>query len=247
MQQQTYEIAKFLADRYEAEAEKKEKERRQQAGLPDPEDRAGRKRFRAQIRVQALENMARDEQHIGTGLMLAAWEIYKSGDWRFLEGEFDSFGDFMANGVSVFTRRYRRFICQTVEHLFGWVHMPTTKVYLPDTGELITVEMIIDRCAMRRLMKLIPLFGKNATEEDKQKHLLYLVTGIEPGEEEDDTTEDADQAYVTEHTETVRLPKTIVSVNSDGTRNLRLDNVDDEQFSLYQFVMDQYTEIALAQ
>jgi len=229
---------RFLAERYEKQGREKRFKHWLKANRKAPTDREGARREEAIVRTEAINAVAEDERFMGDTALYLAWKQYETGDWRFLEDEFDDFLDYMRNGVKRYSRGYREDLWRIIMRIFAWVNKPATKVYLEEKGkerQLITVDLIFDRVTVLRMKTLSHLFETD-DEEARKRHLIYLITNIK---EDDDSQDDADREYEKENgDDALVLPKLEVEVLPDKLRNLYMRSVDDRQFGLIQMLLN---------
>lgn len=186
----------------------------------------------AEVRNIAIDAMSHDEALMGLGVLLAAWQMYRSGGWQLLQGEYDNFLDYMRNGMTRYTVGYREDMYRIINRIFAWVNKPSTCVQLKD-GRKITVEMIFEVATVYRLKLLSPLFDTD-DEDEKARHLRYIINGHYDNE---DDQKESDEEYNRENGQTgIKLPDVEVHVVGKNRQHLYMHDVSDKQLAYIQLV-----------
>ncbi len=189
---------------------------------------------------QAIINMLEKRANLGQAALAAMWHVYRNGLVQFL-GEYnpDEFRQWAIETLSL--REDEKYIAQlvyVVERIFQKVHAQYVKgepFVAPSTGEVITVDLLIERYGL--VSKLIAISGSFEKARKADQNKLLDAVANKSRTDVEGVVDEVDGSRIT-----IKLPYREI-MNDDGTFDIHLRSLNYDQVSLFQTLIGEAGEL----
>jgi hypothetical protein len=200
---------------------------RAEQGIPEPEGGFAM-REAAYVEEEVVRRLGTYQRITGAALLLALWSFYVSGQWL-LVGEFDSFREWADSVAPYIEEEYLAKFVTVAEEVLTVVHTADMEYQ----GARLTPERLIEEAGVWRLINMTSTVRREADPLRKQQHITAMLEA--PNREEmNDYIQQVQQESVT-----IRLPY-FVLVQADGSRDVLLLGLNDDQFRLFEVLTRQH-------